>query len=330
MKIEFTIDDHSRINEVRSFINEWNNDLDFIESTTSGSTGKPKVIRLLKKHMLASARMTGNFLKLKTNDTALLCMSMSTIAGKMMVVRAIVLDLELIVSDVTSSPLIGIEKKIDFAAMVPLQVQGSLLELGQVNKLIVGGGIISSQLWIDLSVSKVEAYQTFGMTETISHIAMREISLNQSNYQLLPGIDISIVDECLMVNAPSLGVKNLQTKDHISIAPDGTFSWLGRKDFVINSGGIKIHPEELETKIEALVDCAYFVYGLPDNRLGEKLVLCIEGDLALTKTDFAPYLDKFHLPKEIYFYSRFARTDSGKVSRIETIEHIENAKKQVL
>ena len=133
MKIEFVTVDPIRINDVCSFVNEWNSDLDFIESKTSGSTGRPKTIRLLKKHMIASAKMTGEFLGLKANDSALLCMTTEAISGKMMIVRAIVLDLKLIVTDITSTPLKNSNQKIDFVAMVPMQVEGSLKELLLIN-----------------------------------------------------------------------------------------------------------------------------------------------------------------------------------------------------
>lgn len=330
MKIEFSTDDPIRINDVRSFINEWENDLDFIENKTSGSTGKPKTIRLLKKYMIASAKMTAEFLNLKANDTALLCMSIDTIAGKMMVVRALVLSLDLIVTDVSSSPLISIERKIDFAAMVPLQVEGSINKISQVNKLIVGGGTISNQLWRLISESEILAYQTFGMTETISHIAMRKISINVTNYKVLSGISISVVDDCLRIDALNLGVDKLQTNDQIELATDGSFSWLGRKDFVINSGGIKIHPEAIEEKLSPMITIPFFTFGLPDDTFGEKLILCIEGELALQKIKLEDCLGKFQIPKEMYFFDEFSRTESGKLNRLKTIERIGNAKKQVL
>ena len=330
MKIEFATDDIVRIDDVRSFINEWKNDLDFIETKTSGSTGKPKTIRLHKKYMIASAKMTGEFLNLKVNDTALLCMSIDTIAGKMMAVRALVLGLDLIVTDVSSSPLRGLERKIDFAAMVPLQVDGSINEIAQINKLIVGGGTISNQLWNSISESDILAYQTFGMTETISHIAMREISNNVSNYKVLSGVKIAVVDDCLKIDALSLGVENLQTNDQIELAQDGSFSWLGRKDFVINSGGIKIHPEVIEEKLSPLISIPFFTFGLPDVTFGEKLVLCIEGEIELQKNELEDCLEKFYTPKEAYFFNEFSRTESGKVNRLKTIERIGNAKKQVL
>ncbi|MDP4797576.1 MAG: AMP-binding protein [Crocinitomicaceae bacterium] len=330
MKIEFVTVDPIRINDVCSFVNEWNSDLDFIESKTSGSTGRPKTIRLLKKHMIASAKMTGEFLGLKANDSALLCMTTEAISGKMMIVRAIVLDLKLIVTDITSTPLKNSNQKIDFAAMVPMQVEGSLKELHLINKLIVGGGTISNHLWNAISESEVLAYQTFGMTETISHIAMRRISKELTNYNVLPGVEIADENGCLTIKAPMLGVENLQTNDQVEISKDGSFKWLGRKDFVINSGGIKIHPELVEDKLTVLIQQPFFVIGLPDDTFGEKLILCIEGDAAILKSELERCLDKFCIPKEVHYFSEFLRTASGKINRLKTIERLADAKKQVL
>lgn len=330
MKVEFTTHDPIRINDVRSFIDEWNSGLDFVESKTSGSTGKPKTLRLLKKHMIASAQMTGDFLNLKENDSALLCMSIATIAGKMMIVRAIVLDLNLIVTDINSTPLKNTTRKIDFAAMVPMQVEGSLNELSLINKLIVGGGVISNHLWNAISESECLAYQTFGMTETISHIAMRRVSNELTNYRILPGVEIAVEEGCLSINAPDLGVENLHTNDQVEIYEDGSFKWLGRKDFVINSGGIKIHPEVIEDKLEGLIQQPFFAIGLPDDTFGEKLILCIEGDASILKSELETCLNKFYIPKYVYCFDEFSRTASGKINRLKTIERIADAKKQVL
>ncbi len=330
MKVEFVTDDPNRINDVRTFINEWESDLDFIKSKTSGSTGKPKTIHLLKKHMIASAKMTGKFLNLKKNDSSLLCMSTHTIAGKMMVVRAIVLDLDLIVTDITSTPLKNLDRQIDFAAMVPMQVENSKDNISQIKTLIIGGGTISKLLWNFISEMQIDAYQTFGMTETISHIAMRKITMDETNYFVLPGVEISLKDNCMIINAPLLGVNNLQTNDHVEIEKDGSFKWLGRRDFVINSGGIKIHPEIVEENLSGRINKPFFVIGLPDKTFGEKLVLCIEGDCVPDKSDLKLSLDKFHIPKEVYCFEKFSRTDSNKINRLKTIERIADAKKQVL
>lgn len=330
MNIEFLTDNTQYIDEVLSFIDEWNNDLDYIEIKTSGSTGKPKLIMLKKEYMVASAKMTGEFLNLKRGNIAFLCLSPNTVAGKMMIVRSIVLDLQLLVTDVVSTPLKKIDKNIDFVAMVPLQVQNSLKDLNKVNKLIVGGGVISNQLWKSISDLQILAYHTFGMTETISHIAMREISADFSNYIPLKGVVLKTVDDCLNISAPRIGVENLQTNDIVQLEGDGSFIWLGRKDFVVNSGGVKLHPELIESKLENFIHNSFFTIGIPDEQLGEKLILCIEGKVEVKKNDFVSVLDKFEIPKEIYYFKKFATTESGKINRIKTIERIKGAERKIL
>lgn len=330
MNIEFLTNNTPYIEEVLSFINEWNNDLDFIEIKTSGSTGKPKTIVLKKEHMIASAKMTGEFLQLKKDDVALLCLSPNTVAGKMMIVRSLVLRLKLIVVDVNSSPLKNVNRKIDFVAMVPLQVQNSLNDLNKVHKLIVGGGVISNQLWKKISGLGIKAFQTFGMTETISHIAMREISNKKANYIPLKGVVLKVVDECLQISAPDIGVKDLQTNDIVKLENDGSFSWLGRKDFVVNSGGVKLHPELIESKLNDLIESPFFTFGIPDEQLGEKLILCIEGENEIRKDDFVPILDKFEIPKEIYYFKKFDSTESGKINRLKTVDRLKDAERKIL
>lgn len=330
MNIEFCTDDTQYIEEVISFINEWNNDLDFIEIKTSGSTGNPKTIKLRKKHMIASAKMTGDFLKLEKGNTALLCLSPTTVAGKMMIVRSIVLGMKLIVVDVNSNPLKNTNESIDFAAMVPLQVQNSLNKLTKVKKLIVGGGTISNQLWKSISEQNISAYQTFGMTETISHIAMREISSHLTNYVPLNGVVIKKIDDCLNISASKLGIENLQTTDIVELKDDGSFLWLGRKDFVINSGGIKLHPEIIENKLDRLISQPFFVFGLDDEQFGKKLILCVEGSLNVTKKQFLSFLERYEIPKEIYNFPSFDRTKSDKINRIKTVERLADAERKVL
>ena len=330
MNIEFLTNDKQYKEKILSFINEWNNDLDFIEIKTSGSTGKPKTIRILKKHMTASARMTGNFLELKKGDTALLCLSPLTVAGKMMIVRSIVLDLELIVTDVSSKPLEKINTTIDFAAMVPLQAQNSVRDLSKIKKLIIGGGTISNQLWNSICQQNVDAYQTFGMTETISHIAMRKISSDSVKYIPLEGITLNAFDNCLNISAPDLGIENLQTNDIVELERDGSFLWIGRNDFVVNSGGVKLHPEIIERKLTAIIEQPFFTFGIADNQLGMKLILCIEGKCNIDKNLLSSILDKFEVPKEVYYFKSFERTKSDKINRLKTIEQIEDATREIL
>ena len=334
MHIIYHTDDSFLRQAVVDFVEEWRNDSKAVHVNTSGSTGSPKSIALSKIHMEASARMTGEFLDLKKGDTALLCMSPETIAGKMMIVRALVLEMNLILAPVTSTPLKGIDEEIDFAAMVPFQVEKSLNEthekLNTIKKLIVGGGSISNALWTRILKIPALCYQTFGMTETISHIAMRRIETSATKYKALPGIQITTSEGCLVISAPHLGIDHLATGDIVQLS-DNQFNWLGRKDFVINSGGIKIHPETIEQKLGSLINTPFFSSGLPDDQFGQKHILCIQSaSLNLQKTDFLAHLDKPLIPKEIYYFDSFTYTNSGKINRLETLKNIANAEKQVL
>ena len=335
MQIVFHTTDSSLRRAVEGFVEEWKNVASTIDVQTSGSTGRPKTIRLRKEHMEASARMTGNYLELKEGATALLCMSPETIAGKMMIVRSLVLGMELHVVDVCSTPLTEIAIPIDFAAMVPLQVEGSLKEtpttFRNIKKLIVGGGTVSETLKEKIVASGIGTWQTFGMTETISHVAMKKVSANRSYYRTLPGVEVSSHEGCLVISAPHLGVENLETNDRIRLIDTSTFEWLGRKDFVINSGGIKIHPEQIEQRLEQLIRSPFFSVGIPDEQLGERHVICIEQKRqSLAKSDFISTLEDYTTPKEIYYFDSFAYTKSGKINRLETIKNITNAEKQVL
>ena len=330
MKIRFETNNTEIIEAVHSFIRDWQNHSTTIMVQTSGSTGAPKTIEIEKKYMIASARMTGDSLNLTTGQTALLCLSPSTIAGKMMIVRSIVLELELIVTDVVSKPLEILTEEVDFAAMVPFQVEQSLSDLKLLKKLIIGGAPISELLWKRITESNIEAFQTFGMTETISHIAMRKIELPERGYIPLNGVDISCENECLVIAAPHLGVQHLVTNDVVHINKDGSFNWLGRADFVINSGGIKIHPEQIEKQLSRIITQPFFSFGIEDDLLGQKHVLCIEGEFQIDKDKMMFDLENYHVPKEVYFFDNFEYTTSGKINRIKTIERRTNAKKQVL
>lgn len=323
MPIRFETEKLEIQQKVRDFLEEWNAPSLEIIVYTSGSTGKPKEIRLQKAHMIASAKATGKFLGVQKGDSALLCLSMDTIGGRMMVVRALVLELNLIVSDVSSNPLSLIDEELSFAAMVPLQLEKSLQEspekLERIGKLIIGGGPVSNELIGKIQDARTEIYHTFGMTETISHIAMRKLNHPLENeFHCLPGIEISEIEQNLIIEAPQIGVHRLQTNDVIERISQTSFRWLGRSDFVINSGGIKLHPEQIESKLAQIIAFPFFVFGEKDAQLGEKLILLIEHEssLELTKTRFKEVLPPYSIPKEIRYVNQFTFTESGKINRL--------------
>ena len=250
VSIEYCTKDPVLKEKVDRFVKDWYSSSATVQIMTSGSTGQPKIINIQKEFMIKSAQMTGEFLKLQPGINALLCLPVTTIAGAMMVVRSIVLDLHLIVADVVSDPLTNIEVNINFAAMVPMQAQRTLeispIKFSNISKIIIGGGGISPSLDRLISDCDNECYHTFGMTETISHIAMRRISDVSSSYKTLPGVQVSSNENALVINAPNIGVHNLETNDIVEIINEHSFNWIGRSDFAINSGGIKIHPEQIE------------------------------------------------------------------------------------
>ncbi len=328
--INYLVDDQELINDIEEFLLKWRGSSLYIDTYTSGSTGKPKLISIKKEHMVESAKMTGNLLKIKPGENALLNLSINTIAGKMMVIRSIVLKLNLYVVKTDRTPLNSTNKlpKIDFVALVPIQVVNTLKSnpdfLKSIRNIIIGGANCSLDLINSLKQYKIQAYQTFGMTETVSHFALKKIGkITEQFYTLADnvGIEVNSFNKTLIVNAPLIGVLNLDTNDVIDKISDKKFKWLGRSDFVINSGGIKIHPEEIENLLSQHIKREFFLFGLKDNLLGEKLVLIVEDSEKKLKIDFKQILNsKYHIPKEVFFVERFIRTSSNKVNRKKTLE----------
>lgn len=325
--------------EVQTFLSEWYNDSPLIEVKTSGSTGKPKTITLQKSKMIISAKKTLDHFQIKPNETAFLCLSSSTIAGKMMIIRAIVGELNLVIGPLSSNPLDEYDKQIDFIAMVPLQLHNSLKnniqKLREIRTIIIGGGVVSDELLLNTLHSGVTAHQTFGMTETISHVATKRIGIGQEeNYHALNGIKFSCAhNNQLVIHYPEIGLDSLKTNDIVKLIDEQTFQWKGRADFIINSGGIKLNPEQIEKDLSHLISCAFFIFGLKDPLLGEKIILIIESKttLNITKEILNKILTKHSIPKEIIYISSFVRTNSGKINRTETVKSIDqNVIKEIL
>jgi o-succinylbenzoate synthase len=312
-------------NEVNQFISEWYNGEEEMTLQTSGSTGKPKSILVKKEWMKNSAQLTGKTFGIKEGDSALLCMPMKYVAGKMMVVRALELGLNLNVIEPSSSPLEGLDGTIDFAAIVPLQLENSLHHLDKVKTLIVGGGQVHSALVEKLQSIKTEVFETYGMTETLTHVAIKLLNGRDKSdlFHTLDGIRFEMDERgCLVIHAPILNPEPVVTNDLVELVNDASFKWLGRFDNIINSGGVKIIPEVVEAKLaEIIKDHRYFIAGLPDESLGEKVVLIVEGDGMEIPFD---KLDKYERPREIYFTSKFVKTDSGKLNREKTIRNLKS------
>ena len=323
------------LKDIGIFLLNWLDDKEYITVQTSGSTGKPKQIELLKEHMINSALATGEYFSCKENTKALLCLSANYIAGKMMLVRAMVLGWDIHLVSPISNPLENLTTSYDFCAMVPMQVEASLTNLHKVKKLIIGGAPISSMLYKELQKVTTNCYATYGMTETITHIAVKKVNnfstaisndSEKSYFYILPNVSITQDDrDCLVINAPKVSNETIVTNDIVKLTSNSSFTWLGRYDNVINSGGVKIFPEQIEEKLSQLIEKRFFVAGIPDERLGKKLILVIESDirLCISKFDYEKCkLTKFEIPKQVFELPKFIETASGKVQRKQILKQL--------
>ncbi|WP_152287777.1 AMP-binding protein [Flavicella marina] len=314
------------------FLEDWFDDKEVVVVQTSGSTGVPKTIEIKKSHMRNSALATGDFFELRAGTRALLCMSSEYIAGKMMWVRALLLGWEMDVVVPVSNPLSTNTKRYDFSAMVPLQVANSINELERVKKLIVGGGVLSKEVEKQLQTVTTKVYATYGMTETVTHIAIKKINQTFASdyYQTLPSVKVSIDDRgCLVIDAPKIADEIVVTNDMVEIQSENSFQWLGRFDSVINSGGVKIIPEQIEKELSKTISGNFFVAGIHDDLFGEKVVLIVEGkgNLIQNKPDILHFLKNtklsaYQVPKAIYFVEKFEMTDTKKIKRKATLSKL--------
>lgn len=314
--------------EAASFVREWFAPGGTVQARTSGSTGVPQEMSLCKNDMRASARLTNGFFGITARSTMLLCLSPGYIAGKMMMVRAFEAGADLVTVAPSSSPLKSVDEPFDFAAMVPMQVQRTLDDpvtagrLARITSLIVGGAAVSPVLESQLAALPVQAYATYGMTETVSHIALRRIGGAARAYTALGGVRFALDDrDCLVIEAPHLSGGRFVTNDVVRLDGDARFEWLGRYDNVINSGGVKLFPERIEEALSPLIPVRFFVTSRPDGLLGERLVLVIEGEpwnverLSALRSRMEEVLSRYERPREVLFLPRFRETWSGKVIR---------------
>jgi len=299
---------------IGEFLLDWFDDKDYIEMRTSGTTGLPKLVKLKKQAMIQSALATGDFFELAPRDKALLCLPVKFIAGKMMLVRSFILGLDLDIVEPSTQPLALNTTKYDFVAMVPLQVQNSIEALQNVKKLIVGGAKMDSTLEEKVLPLKTEVYETYGMTETITHIAAKRVG--EKVFTVLPNVKIAQDDRgCLVITVQSISEEPIVTNDLVELIRENQFMFLGRIDNVINSGGVKLIPEQIEAKLIDKISNRFFVTGIPDTVLGEKLILVVEGEKQDFPTDFFDVLDKYERPKEIVFVPKFKENENGKLLR---------------
>jgi len=316
LKLDFPVD--------YQFLSELFDENSYINVYTSGSTGNPKSIIIPKTALLKSAEATGEFFKLPQKTTALHCLSSQFIAGKMMWVRALHLGWHLTLVVPNANPLKNKTESFDFAAMVPLQAQNSIDQLHQIKKLIIGGASLSAEWEEKLRQTPNHIYQTYGMTETITHIAVKK--LGEKYYSCLPNVFISSDErDCLVIELPYLSSQKIITNDLVKLVTKHSFEWLGRYDHIINSGGIKLIPEKIEEKLHPYIPVPFFIAGLPDKNLGQKLILIIE--ITTQTLDFQSIfskasLSKYEIPKEIYKIDAMIQTQNNKINRIDTLSLI--------
>lgn len=305
---------------IGNFLINWLSNETYILVKTSGSTGKPKQIVLQKDAMIASAKATVNFFNLQSKSSALLCLSADYIAGKMMLVRALTFGLQLDTIEPSSNPLKETNKYFDFVAMVPMQINESLEKLNQIKTLIIGGAKVDFQLSEEILKTNCNAYETYGMTETISHIAVKKIG--EKSFFILPNIIISTDERnCLVIEAKELSEGKIITNDIVELISNKEFIFKGRFDHVINSGGVKLFPEEIEEKLAKHIYNRFFISSLPDEKFGEKVILVIEGEKFQIDKSIFSELSKYEIPKEILFVSQFVETDTNKINRKKTLEN---------
>jgi O-succinylbenzoic acid--CoA ligase len=314
-------DEEEEMRHIGQFVADWLNDETTIELQTSGSTGTPKKIQVKKAAMVASVKRTIDFFQLQPGNSALLCLSAKYIAGKMMLVRAMVGQLKLYTASVNSNPLQSLHYKIDFAAMVPLQVSRLINEnkeiLNNIRHLIIGGGSVNSALSQALHNLKTNSWETYGMTETVSHIALRNIKSEKAVFKLLPGLSVSVDERnCLVINSSDINESRLVTNDIVEFSSDDEFVLLGRFDNVINTGGVKVVAEELERKLLSSLSIPFVISWKKDDFLGQKIVLVCESSkpIMINELDFSS-LTRYEIPKEVICIDEIPKTETGKVQR---------------
>lgn len=330
-------------NVALNFCKEWLCGKDKFELTTSGSTGEPKKALVTRDQFKASAQLTASFLELQAGQTALVCLDTRYIAGRMMLLRALEVGMNLYVVEPLANPLALVPEDlpIDLTAMVPYQLE-TILESNQRNKLnnikicLIGGARLDEKTKISLSAFKCIFYATYGMTETLSHIALQKLNGIdvQDFFKTLPGISLSTDQRgCLVIQAAHLNNSQTITNDVVELKGPDSFVYLGRMDGVINSGGIKIFPERIESIVEVIfsefnLTNRFFIAGVPDLQLGEKVILCIEGNNLPGTTEkkitqrLRDSLNRFEIPKEIRYIDNFIQTETGKINKPKILARI--------
>ena len=319
---------NSNHHSILDFLHKWYSGDSELIIKSSGSTGDgPKELSFEKQQMIASARVTLSYFDLKVGDKALLCLPIDYIAGKMMLVRAIVGELKLFVVDPSSDFWEDVNEDIDFAAIVPLQLEKAAVDKTSfISKVLIGGAPINNSLKERIGLSKSVFYESFGMSESLSHFAIKNLSRREDYFTLIGDVEAKASDEGqLSVHVPWISSSWIKTDDKVVFKAKDKFQWLGRFSDIINSGGVKINPYVCESKlIEPLraffdKDRSFYITSLPDASLGQKVVLIVEGKESIGLKDIlSEHLEKYEVPKDVFFIDRFKYSSSGKILKAQT------------
>ncbi|MBL7871433.1 MAG: AMP-binding protein [Cyclobacteriaceae bacterium] len=333
----------SQENSVFQFCHTWLNGKNSYVLQTSGTTGAPKKISVTRDQLCASAKLTADYLGLKKGLNALLCLDINYIAGVMMLVRSLESGMNMYVTDPAANPFdkISSTTQIDFTALVPYQVQ-AILKSKSKHRLhegifLIGGAPVPKKTFEELQSYSGKFYATYGMTETLSHIALQRLNgENPANFfQVLSGISVHVDERgCLIINAPHINPNLIVTNDLVELIGYDKFIWLGRADTIINSGGIKIIPEKMEAVIELIfneltLENRFFIAGFSNAELGQAVTLVIEGKLSITQEQrlaerLKQKLNRYEVPKSIRYTPAFVETDTKKINKTKTLETIQN------
>ncbi len=302
-----------------------------LEVKTSGTTGIPKTMRIGREDLVQSARLTAETFGLQENDRVLHCVPSNFIAGKMMLVRAMALGLDMHIMNPRGSVLgnLNTEDRFRFAAMIPVQLHRAIQEERerverQFEMILLGGGPVSMALAEDVRELNVQVFQGYGSTETVTHVAMRRLNgpTRSDRYHAIGKVHFGQDDRgCLIVYTPHLSTRAHITNDLVDLVDEHTFRWRGRFDNVILTGGKKVFPEQLEERTGGLLPYPHFFMPIPDDRLGQAIALVIETQEEdpnvvnevieiLTRV-----LDPHEMPRRISATRMIQRTKTGKMIR---------------
>lgn len=322
------------------FISNWTKGKEVFTLNTSGSTGAPKPITVTRNQLKASAQLTITALQLSKNQTALVCLDTRYIAGIMMIVRSLEAGMNMMLVEPCSNPLEKVDEKmrIDFTALVPLQVETIVRsrfrnQFEKIKSILIGGAAMNQRTIHELKSLLCTCYATYGMTETLSHIALQKLNGSdaQDHFEVLSGIALSKDDRgCLVIHAPHLSEQPIVTNDLVELVTPYMFRWLGRVDNIINTGGVKVSPEKIEVTIGLILDdlniiSRFFVAALPDPLLGQSVTLIMEGVTLAThiedllRAKMKELLNRYEQPKSLHYIPEFITTVTGKINKLKTI-----------